>query len=161
MPDSRQLKWDIRMLHQAILVSTWSKDPSTKAGAIIADNNLVVSAGFNGFPQLMPDNPDWYTDREEKYSRVVHCEINAAILARRPVYGCTLYTWPFASCDRCCVQMIQYGIVRFVFPTPTTDALARWAAALEKTKRYIKECGLDYCEIPREKVIETFPKLSG
>ena len=98
--------WDKRFLALAQYVSTWSKDPSTKTGAVIVSGRRVVSLGYNGFPQGMPDLPVLYDDREEKYSRVVHCEINALLFAERTVRGCTLYTWPFLSCDRCFVQMV-------------------------------------------------------
>ena len=94
-------KWDVRFILMARFVSEWSKDPSTKTGAVIVrPDRSVTSVGFNGFPKNMPDDPALYANREEKYSRVVHCEINASIHSREPVAGYTLYTWPFASCDR-------------------------------------------------------------
>ena len=132
----------------ARLVSTWSKDPSTQVGAaIISPNKVVESIGFNGFPQSMSDAQELYDNRDEKYSRVVHGEINALIFAGKPVRGCTLYTYPFAPCDRCCVQMLQAGITHFVFPEPSASALERWGAAFEKTKKYIVECGATYTEL--------------
>ncbi len=141
-------KWDKRFLELAKHVSTWSKDPSTQAGAvIIRPDRTVVSVGFNGFPKNMPDNEEWYNNREEKYSRIVHCEVNALIHSFESLKGYTLYTYPFASCDRCVVQMLQAGITRFVFPEPTIDALSRWGSAFEKTKRYIVEAGVEYLEV--------------
>jgi dCMP deaminase len=143
--------WDKFYLGMAQYVSTKSKDPSTKAGAVIVrPDRTVVSVGFNGFPKQMPDNPEWYANREEKYSRVVHCEINAMIHSYENLKGYILYTYPFAPCDRCVVQMLQAGIVRFVFPEPTADALTRWADAFVKTKKYITECGATWEEVPRE-----------
>jgi dCMP deaminase len=140
----------------ARFVSSWSKDPSTKAGAVIVrPDRSVQSVGFNGFPKNMSDDPALYADREKKYSRVVHCEIKAMIHAREAVIGSTLYTWPFAPCDRCCVQMLQAGITRFVWPVPTADALTRWAAAFDLTKSYINEAQLAWVEIPQEDVVET------
>jgi dCMP deaminase len=140
-------KWDLRFLEMAKLVSTWSKDPSTKAGAVIVRwDYTVVSVGFNGFPKQMEDKEEWLSNREEKYSRVVHCEVNALIHARTSVEGCTLFTYPFACCDRCLVQMAQAGINRFVFPQPTEDALARWASAFVKTKSYMTDMHLDWVE---------------
>lgn len=142
-------KWDRRFLDLAAHIAQWSKDPSTQTGAVIVrPNKSVVSVGYNGFPMGMIDDPEVYSNREMKYSRVVHCEINAQIFATQPLTGCTLYTWPFASCDRCCVQMIQAGIHYFVFPEPSADALTRWAEAFEKTKRYITEAGCYWREVP-------------
>ena len=152
----RQRKWDIRYLRLAREVSTWSKDPSTQTGAVIVrPDGSVCSTGFNGFPQGMPDDPALYANREEKYSRVVHCEINAQIFSRDDsLRGCTLYTWPFASCDRCCVQMLQAGIARFVWPEPDAEKLARWAEAFIKTKKYITESGSAWTEIPMSDILK-------
>ena len=48
--------WDTRFIDLAKLVSTWSKDPSTKVGAVITDdNNRVISLGYNGFPKNIQD----------------------------------------------------------------------------------------------------------
>ena len=46
----RQVKWDKRFLELSRHVSNWSKDPSTKVGAIITDGIKIVSMGFNGLP---------------------------------------------------------------------------------------------------------------
>lgn len=142
-------KWDRRFLDLARLVSTWSRDPSTQTGAaIVAPDKRVVSVGFNGFPQGMRDDASLYADREVKYSKIVHCEVNALIFAGGRVDGCTLFTHPFLSCDRCCVQMLQAGIMRFVAPKPTEDQSSRWGTAFERTKRYIEEvAGASWLEI--------------
>lgn len=43
-------KWDERFIELARLVATWSKDPSTKVGAVIVrPYRTVASVGFNGF----------------------------------------------------------------------------------------------------------------
>jgi dCMP deaminase len=140
-------KWDERFLEMAKLVSTWSKDPSTQTGAVIVRNDrTVVSVGFNGFPKNMSDSPDLYADREQKYSRIIHCEMNALLHANEKVEGMTLYTYPFASCDRCAVHMLQAGIDRFVFPALAEDKKERWAEPLAKTKKYFEEAGVEYIE---------------
>lgn len=148
-------KWDLRYIGMAGYSASFSKDPSTKTGAVIArPDHSPVSFGFNGFPACMPDSPELYANREEKYSRIVHCEINAQLFAREPLKGYTLYTWPFLSCDRCCVQMLQAGITRFVALAPTQDGLSRWGAAFEKTKKYILESGAEFLEVPRNEALE-------
>ena len=135
-------KWDTRFLEMAKLVGSWSKDPSTKAGAVIVGpENEIISVGFNGFPKGMPDSPELYENREEKYSRIVHAEVNAMMFARGPIpSSSTLYTYPFMPCDRCVVQMLQVGIREFVAPKTDAERLERWGAALERTKKYIEEC---------------------
>jgi dCMP deaminase len=140
--------WDIRFLQMARMVAQYSKDPSTKCGAVIVrPNKTVVSTGFNGFPAAMEDRTEWYEDRQEKYSRIIHCEVNALIHAYQNVTGFTLYTYPFACCDRCVVQMIGAGIARFVYPELPDTLKDRWGDSLERTKRYMIEShGVSFCE---------------
>lgn len=141
-------KWDIRFLNLAEFIGDWSKDPSTKTGAVIIRNDrTVLSLGFNGFPKNMKDDSKEYANRELKYSKIVHCEMNALIHARESIEGCTLYTWPLASCDRCVVHLLQAGINRFVFPKLPKKLEKRWKESVEKTKQYINEAGKTYTEI--------------
>ncbi|HNQ98379.1 MAG TPA: deaminase [Trueperaceae bacterium] len=141
---SSQDKWDIRFLQLAEIVAQWSRDPSTKCGAVIVrPDRTVASLGFNGFPRGMYDAEALYHDRDEKYSRVVHAEINAVLHAHGPVAGCTLYTWPFCCCDRCAVQMIQAGITRVVSPSLPADKAERWERVLIRSLRYFQECGVE------------------
>ena len=145
---SNIIKWDKRFLELAQLVAGWSKDPSTKTGAVIVSpERTIVAVGYNGFPKLMDDAPELYANREVKYSRIVHCEMNAVLNAGHRVDGSTLYTWPFASCDRCCVHMIQAGIKTFVFPKLPPELEERWSASVAKTKAYLDEAGLMWREI--------------
>lgn len=145
-------KWDLRFLDMAKLVSTWSKDPSTQTGAVITNGNRVISVGFNGFPQNMIDLPENYSNREEKYSRIVHCEMNALLFAEGNTKGCTLYTWPLMSCDRCFVHMAQAGINRFVAPKPSADLITRWGEAMDRVRKYVKETGVELIEIEIEEI---------
>ena len=51
-------KWDERFMEMARLVSSWSKDPSSQVGAVIARGKFVVSVGFNGLPQGIADTAE-------------------------------------------------------------------------------------------------------
>jgi dCMP deaminase len=137
--------WDKRFLSMARLVATWSKDPSTKVGAVIVTpENVVVSMGYNGFAQAMPDVEKHYADRETKYSRIVHSETNAIVLARGDVRGHTLYV-TLPPCDRCAVTIIQAGITRVVCPEVIKgDAEQRWKEAFEKAAQYFGESGVAF-----------------
>lgn len=144
---------DLRYLSECKFISQDSKDPSTKTGALIVrPDGTVASQGYNGFPKQMQDRPEWLNDRKEKYSRIIHCEMNALLHAREPVAGYTLYTWPCISCDRCLVHLAQAGITRFVFPTPTADMLSRWKDFLDQAERYLFDMGLKWTEYPYEEV---------
>ncbi len=142
------LKWDQRFLELSKLVASWSKDPSTQTGAVIVSpDRTIIAVGYNGFPKGMDDTPELYANREIKYSRIVHCEMNAVLNAKQSVEGCTLYTWPFASCDRCAVHMIQAGIKTFVFPKLPVELEGRWKDSVAKTKAYFEEAGVNWREI--------------
>ena len=133
---------DEYFLGMAEHVASRSKDPSTKTGAVIVDPaGRVVSTGYNGFAQRMPDHAELYADRDAKYSRIIHCEMNALIFAQRDLTGCTVYTWPFLSCDRCAVHLLQAGVTRFVAPKCPPDKAERWESVFVKSRRYIFECG--------------------
>ena len=146
---ARQEKWDLRFIELARLVGSWSKDPSTQTGAVIVRPDLTIcSVGYNGFPRSMDDTQILLSDREEKYSRIIHCEMNALLNAKESVKGYTLYTSTFLTCDRCAVHMIQAGIKRVVCESlyPTDSRYARWAPVLEKSRGYYEECGVEVKE---------------
>jgi dCMP deaminase len=134
-----QQVWDLRFLRLAREVSTWSKDPSTKVGAIIVNDRHVVGQGYNGFPMGIDDTAERLNDREFKYSITVHAEINAILDAQGSVKGCTLYTWPFMPCSSCAAVIIQSGIRRVV---TIEDDNERWRASFGKTKAFFKEVGV-------------------
>jgi dCMP deaminase len=151
---AKQHKWDIRFLNLARYYASFSKDPSTQTGAVLVrPDGSVCSLGFNGFPKGMKDDPELYADREKKYSRTVHCEMNALLLSHDETHsGYTLYTWPFASCDRCAVHMIQAGIKRFVFPEMPPEKAARWKDIMELAESYMTEAGCEVVKIHHSKV---------
>jgi dCMP deaminase len=150
----KQLKWDKRFLHLAeFWAKECSKDPSTKTGAVIVDKDKsIVSMGYNGFPKGVDDSEERLNNREVKYQMIVHCERNAILFARRNLEGCTLYTWPFASCAICAGMVIQTGIKRVVYPKLTDPGLIeRWGKSLELTYQMYDEAGLERVEVEMEK----------
>jgi len=54
----------------------------------------------------MSDADELYNNREVKYSRVIHGEVNALTFCLMSWYKVALYTHG-PCCDRCAVQMIQ------------------------------------------------------
>ena len=101
--------WDARFLQMAALVATWSKDPSTKVGAVITRGKFVISLGFNGHPSGIDDSAARLHDREQKYRTIIHAEMNAILSARQPLDGCTLYVVPFMPCSNCGAVIVQAG----------------------------------------------------
>jgi dCMP deaminase len=111
-----QQTWDQRMLQLAEHVSTWSKDPSTKVGAVITrPDHTIASVGFNGFPRGVHDTDERLENRSTKYNLVVHAEINAILHAHEPVNGYTLYVHPLFPCANCAGAIIQSGISTVVW----------------------------------------------
>lgn len=138
------LKWDQRFLTLAELIAGWSKDPSTQTGAVIVrPDKTIASVGYNGFARGMSDSPQLYADREVKYERIIHCEMNAVLTSREPLTGYTLYTWPFLSCPRCAVHMVQAGITRCVAPECPEHLKERWEESLNRARSYFEEAGVN------------------
>jgi len=140
-------KWDHRFLNLAKYVSGWSKDPSTQTGAVIVrPDKTVASMGYNGFAKKMKDDKELYDNREVKYKRVIHCEMNAILHAREPLEGYILYTWPFLTCERCAIHVIQTGITRAVAPKCPEDKEKRWGDSFKTARSFYKEAGIEVVE---------------
>lgn len=132
-------KWDYKFLDLAGFVSKWSRDPSTKVGAVITDNdNRIISIGYNGFPKGVKDD-NRLKDRKLKYEMIVHAEVNALLFANTSVDGCTIYTWPFMPCSRCASLVIQSGITK-VISMKNKDS--RWDENFELSKKMFLESGV-------------------
>lgn len=135
------IKWDLRFLELAKHIASWSKDPSTKTGAVIVDRERrIISTGYNGFPRGVLDHPSRLENREEKYKIIVHCERNAMLFAREPLQNTTLYTYPFLSCSVCAGMMIQAGIRRHVAPRSDNP---RWGENAQLTMQILAESGVE------------------
>lgn len=130
-----QEKWDRRFLELARHISAWSKDPSTKVGAVIVrPDRTIASVGYNGFPRGMDDDPEIYANRELKLKRVVHAEMNAILNAQEPLKGCTLYVWAPSygpTCERCAPHVIQTGITRVINQRALGEAIRPGALEAE------------------------------
>jgi dCMP deaminase len=147
----RASKWDARFLELAALVASWSKDPSTKVGAVIVDGaRRVLGVGYNGFPRGTSDAELYSGDRDEKLRRVVHGEANA-ILNAPGLLTCTdatLYVVPLPCCSSCAGLVIQAGIKRVVCPRPNADQLSRWRDSLRSAESMFMQAGVvvDYVD---------------
>lgn len=144
-------KWDTRFFELARCVASWSKDPSTKCGAVVVDPaRRVLGTGYNGFARGCDDAPELYADRARKYLRVVHAERNALLFACRSVAGATVYTVPFPPCAQCAALLIQAGVARVVAPAPAADLAARWGADLAEAARMFAEAGVVLDVVPAD-----------
>ena len=79
------MSWHKRFLDLASHVATWSKDPSTKVGAVaVAPSKQILETGFNGIPRGVQDLPE-RMERPEKYLWTAHAEENLVAHAARKV----------------------------------------------------------------------------
>lgn len=120
--------------------ASWSKDPSTKVGAVIVDHDhRLLGAGYNGFARGVDDREDRYLDKPTKYKLIVHAEANAILNAVSSIRGMTIYTTKF-PCSECTKLIIQAGICRIITPPPGDGE--PWASDAQFSKLMIKEAGV-------------------
>lgn len=135
--------WDYRFLDLADHIATWSKDPSTKVGAVIVDEkNRVISIGYNGVPRGV--NEPVSGDREQKLLRTIHAEENALAFAYRDIEGCKMYV-SFPPCAHCTAQIIQRGIKEVIYRSDApgiAEFLNRWAGNLQEAGAMFEEAGI-------------------
>jgi dCMP deaminase len=144
-----QREWDIYFMQMAKLVSTKSKDKSTKVGTVIVGKGReVLSTGYNGLPRgISYDDPSKH-ERPEKYIWFEHSERNAIFNSARVgirLEGATAYL-SCPPCPDCARALIQCGIVRVVMPVnhtgnqkPPADT---WWDKVEKSKEMCKLAGV-------------------
>jgi dCMP deaminase len=136
--------WDQRFLDLAGEVSTWSKDPKTKVGAVIVNRHKqVLGLGYNGFPAGVDDNPTRYLDRETKLLFVAHAERNALDNSFTDTRGATLYA-TLHPCNECAKGIIQKGIKRVVVPGYPEDNRLNFDVA----HQMFHEAGVEVTYVP-------------
>jgi len=139
-------KWDERYLALAKQISQWSKDPSTKIGAIaVGEKGQVLAQGFNGFPRGIDDSDDRYYNKETKYKYVVHAEMNVifnATYSGVSLDGATLYITGLPACSDCAKGIIQVGIKRVVMEK--TELPKHWQDSCKFTEKLFQESGVEY-----------------
>jgi dCMP deaminase len=146
-------KWDVRFLDLARFIAQWSKDPSTKCGAVVVDGRRVVSVGFNGFARGVDDSPEHYANREFKLEQVIHCEENAILQAVEPLHGYSIYLTGM-SCGRCAARVIQAGIVNVMVPVWEEDAFfyrgedSRWGESFKRSTQQFQDSGVQVRIMP-------------
>ena len=134
--------WDTRFLELSEHISSWSKDPSTKVGAIIVDQNRrIISTGYNGMPRGIMDSFDRYSNRDIKYEMIIHAEANAILFAKQDLHGMTIYTTPFQPCSRCASLIIQSGIQKVV--SYSSEENSRWKDNFALAKQLFEEAEVE------------------
>jgi dCMP deaminase len=144
--------WDKRLLFLAEHISTWSKDPSTKVGAVLAHGKDVVGLGYNGFPKGVEDTEERLNDRPTKYKLVVHAEANAILMAGHKTNGASLYVWcpgwgnP-CICNECAKLAIQAGVKEVVGVegvSKDNGLSSRWGESMKVVSTMLDESSVTY-----------------
>lgn len=142
-------KWDERFMQLAAVVASWSKDPSTRVGAVITKGNRIVSLGYNGFAVGVDDSKERYADRDFKYPAVIHAEENCLLFAKQDLTGCTIYVHPMPPCASCAAKIIQVGIKRVVSTAPTELQQSRWGRDIAIANTMFAEAKVSVCQLPQ------------
>lgn len=137
-------KWATRMLDLAKEVSSWSKDPSTKVGAVITTKDgSPVSWGFNGMPMGIDDTISDRHERPTKYKWYCHAERNAMDLAPRPLDGCVMFV-TYSPCSSCAQSIIQRKISTVVVDANYLNdpMVLRWQDDMRVAADMMQEAGV-------------------
>ena len=143
----RRLKWHNRYLELAQQVASWSKDPSSKIGAIaVGSKGQVLAQGYNGFPRGIEDNESRFENKELKYKYVVHAEMNLIYNASYngvSLDGSTVYVTGLPVCSECAKGLIQVGVQQVIMPTQE-DTPDKWVESFKLSKELFEEAGVHW-----------------
>lgn len=138
-------KWQERFLSLAQAVAQWSKDPTTKVGAVaVASSKQILETGFNGLPRGVQDFPE-RMERPAKYLWTAHAEENlVAHAARKVLEGSTVYV-THLCCNACARMLINAGVAKVVVGSGQTNMpLEQFEAALAM----FEEAGVELEQTP-------------
>ncbi len=138
--------WDNRFMELAKTISTWSKDPSRKVGAVaIGNKGNVLAQGYNGFPRGVNDTDYRLENRDLKLQLIVHAEMNVIYNATYngvSLDGATLFVHGLPCCSDCAKGIIQVGIKRVVMPEITSEP-SKWQKSWELSEMMFKEANIE------------------
>ncbi len=112
-------RYDIHFMKVAKLYSDLSYAKKKKVGAVIVQNNSIISDGYNGTPSGYCNTCE---DSDGKtYWYVLHAEANAITKCSCSCKGSTLYI-TLSPCKECSKLIIQSGISRVVYNEEYRDS---------------------------------------
>lgn len=139
-------KWSDRYLNVCEEVASWSKDPSTKVGAVVVGNKgQILSQGYNGFPRGISDVKRRYDNKERKYELIVHAEMNAIYNATyngQSLDNATMYITGLPVCHECAKAIVQVGIKRVI--ARCNSIKPSWKESCILSEQIFSEAGIEY-----------------
>jgi dCMP deaminase len=134
----KQLRYDTAYLKMAESWSQLSHCHRKKVGAIIVNDGMIISDGYNGTPAGFDNccenelgETNWY---------VLHAEANAILKVAKSTNNCkgaTLYL-TLSPCKDCSKLVLQAGITRVVFKDSYKDT-----AGID----FLKDAGIELIQI--------------
>ena len=141
--------WHNRFMDLTKQVATWSKDPSTKVGAIIVDeSNRIVSTGYNG---ALPHIDDEFAleTKGNKYLFTVHAEQNAvmsAVKGKLNLENCRIYVTN-SCCSECAKMITHSGIISTVITLKDADDTFRDRWNSEQADKLFKHSNIKQIQL--------------
>ena len=139
--------WLSYFMNIARVVSSKSKDPSTKVGAIAVDTTTkrILATGYNGFPAGVKEKAERW-ERPTKYAFVAHSELNIVASAARfgiNLTGSTLFV-TLHPCVDCAKVIASAGFknVIYIDEEMKPQAGRDWVTLLEHSKAIFSESGI-------------------
>lgn len=148
--DVTNQKWGSRILELAKTVASWSKDDSTKVGAVITTaTGKPISWGFNGMPMGIDDEVPERMERPLKYKWMCHAERNAIDLASQADLSDCIMFVTFSPCPSCAQSIIQKGIRTIVVDAEYTAEKMpeRWQTDMAIATEMFNEAGVEIIAI--------------
>lgn len=143
----QELKWYKYFMFIAKITSIRSKDPNTKVGAVIVNEDYhIIGTGYNGLPRGC-DDKDYPWDIKEgeflstKYPYIVHAEANAIANSTCKVKGASIFVTLF-PCNECTKLIIQNGIKKVFYLEDRPDR--DWSIA---SKTMFNDCKVEYINL--------------
>ena len=134
----KQLRYDTAYLKMAESWSQLSHYQRKKVGAIIVNDGMIISDGYNGTPAGFDNCCE--NDQGETNWYVLHAEANAILKVAKSTNNCkgaTLYL-TLSPCKDCSKLVLQAGITRVVFKDSYKDT-----AGID----FLKNAGIEVIQI--------------
>jgi dCMP deaminase len=155
-------KWAKRYMALAHHVAQWSRDPTTKVGAVaVGVNQRQIAVGYNGFPTGIADTEERLNDRETKLLLMQHAERNVLDQATFNLEGALLVV-THHPCAECAKSIVSKNIRLVLCPVGSAGYRMRWKEEIELAKMILNEGGVVLREVTEDgETIEDAPTVSG
>ena len=144
-------KWKARFLQLAQLASSWSKDVNNPVGAVISEENRMISLGYNGYASGVEDLNDPADLLEQK---TLCAGENAILFAERDLSNCSMFMTELPS-PNTAIKIIQTGISSLYLPEGIGDAVTPGIPAVELTYSMLNEANVAVYWIPLGEAVTT------